>query len=324
MKLNARIWVATIVAVACGAEPLWAQQPAVTLSAGCSEREGFVVCRYSGEVTNKKTDLSLPIDERVAFRSVKTSVCETSLDRAASAVTCSPQDGASGAFAFELSAVAKDFRAESQQWAWKQDGKQTTGGEVLVPVAAYDPSAVRPMFGGGASFPQDDRVNFQVKDGHLLVVNDSPARAAALVGLMFTVAEWRGPFRKPHPISVFFSLEFAEATTKVLDGFLFGLGYDLTPYLSVVAGYSLARGQELSPGFRREAQRVVQTQLAANNAAFKSFEGLESDDERYDGLPLTAPGASVPFFVGSPIVESFNKSWHVGLAIPVSLKKLLQ
>lgn len=180
------------------------------------------------------------------------------------------------------------------------------------------PSGVRPMFGAGVNLRRDDFVDFRVSEDTLLTVNDSRTRPEIIAGLLFNIPHWNN-------WDILASMEFTEDGPESIDGFLLGLGWRLGPQISLVFGYSLRQGQELSYGFRREAARVVAEQQALSNPSYERFELNASGTalrrlEMYDGLPLTDPATGERFFDGAPLVDSSNHSITVGVIFPVNVK----
>jgi len=184
------------------------------------------------------------------------------------------------------------------------------------------PNGIRIMFGVGNSFKLDDSAEFAITDdGKTLVLEqDSKNRAEGYIGALFKLKEIGKAKRRR--LDALVSLQFGEGERGALNGFLFGLGYQINPSLSIVGGYSLRRGQELSPGFRAAASQFIteQKQSSDPNVArdFERFE-LNDDSLMFDGLPLNRPGSEGRFFPGRPIINSFNSAFSIGIAIPLDL-----
>lgn len=197
--------------------------------------------------------------------------------------------------------------------------------------ASHDERFFRVVVGGGVSILGDDHVNFKTESGTLRVVNDSKLRTSALFGGQFHLKDVRWRSGETKELSALVSLEFTQGTTRFLDGFQFGMGWELSRYLTLVGGFALRRGEELSHGFEQAASSIIAAQQAAGNAAYARFSTLVPgqigyDDkplELLDGLPLTAPGEAQPFFGGSPMIESYNRSLFLGVVVPVNLGALL-
>ena len=199
------------------------------------------------------------------------------------------------------------------------------------PVVAVDPGLFRLVFGAGASTGLDDFAQFDVKDNVLLVKNDSRTRASALAGGLFTLKRWSSGRLAGRTLDAFATLEFIDSTDRTLDGFAFGLGFSLNTYLDVVVAYSLRRGEELSHGFRRAAILAVEEdRKKAADMHDPRYAGFDlaalkhtGSEKEFDGFPvLTTAGGTDKLFSGNPIVESYNKSIHVGFLIPIKLKSI--
>lgn len=194
-------------------------------------------------------------------------------------------------------------------------------------LASSENPFVQAVFGGGFAILRDDHEDFAVEDNTLLVSNDSTTRASALAGALFrlgTVPTFFGPKQ----LSMMASFQFTEGTTALLDGVFFGVGFEVNRYLHLTAGAGVRKGKELSPGFRKTAAETIQTQVAANAASYRRFEGYgpDSEDKMLDGLSLLTPGSTEKpskFFPGDPIVDSFNWSFFVGVSVPVKITEIL-
>ncbi len=226
------------------------------------------------------------------------------------------------------------FKDEAIEWSVEVADTVVKKNLIVGPSTKIDPSLFRAMVGGGAGVLIDDQIDWITKDNHLLVENDSRTRASVLAGGLFYVK----PFVEKITLSslktksklineliktvdfillkpirfltddILLSFEFSEGTSQTLDGFVFGLSKRISRYLNFVIGYSLRNGNELSPGFRRSANQIIQ----AN----------KENDNTLDGLPLEDPNSENGdnFFPGDPIISSFNSAIHVGFVIPIDLK----
>lgn len=196
------------------------------------------------------------------------------------------------------------------------------------PRTVYDSRLVQAVFGGGAAILSDDHVNFMVENDVLRVTNDSQLRTSALLGALFRIGHlpWRGGSQKQ--IGALVGMEFTQGTTPILDAFQFGLGLEISPYLSVVAGFSLRKGEELSRGFEQAASATIDAEQKKGTAGYARFplvtdgKYAPKDLERLDGLSLKDP-AGQAYFTGSPIVESYNRSYFIGVVVPVNLRSLI-
>jgi len=156
---------------------------------------------------------------------------------------------------------------------------------------------IQTVVGGAFALLRDDFADFTVKDGTLLLQNDSRTRPTLLAGALI-----RAFAVKNHDIGLHASTQFAPGGAA-LDGFSLGVGIAINPRAHLTAGVLFRRGKELSPGF-----------LRAVNATGK-------DVARLDGLPLK--NGDLPIFPGDPIIDSHNMSFYVGVVVPVDLGGLL-
>ena len=226
---------------------------------------------------------------------------------------------------FEVKIVAQGPESQLQNKAsglkWKfaingaKAGTATTGGPEALP------SNVKLLFGVGADIGLDDYIDFKeetVDDKpFLLTVNDSQFRASGQVGLAFKVADW-----KKKPVDIFASLNFVDNTAKTIDGFVFGTSIGIAKNLGIALGYSLRKKSELSFGFRRAAAQFLTDTTDKNlKARFPLSGGVLDNDKLFDGLPLV-DGNAMRYFPGSPIVDSFNHAFFIGLTFPIGFKTL--
>ncbi len=250
---------------------------------------------------------------------------------------------AEGEFSFSTVAAKDDYSPAKKNYFVKFAGESTTpGGDGKVDVLVKDTkiSKVRPVIGGGITHLSDDFVDFKVVEDdatHIFSDNDSRWRAEVVTGALFKLKEWeKGGMPKTFDAAVNF--EFAEGGNSVLDGLFFGAGIGLTSSIELVAGYSLARGKELSFGFQRAmGQFVRRVQADTAGSAFPMMseqdraringitlngEGLVPDERAFDGLPLNyedAAGMMHGVFPGNPINNSFNHKFSVGFVIPIDI-----
>ncbi len=226
---------------------------------------------------------------------------------------------------FELKIVAKGPQSELQnktsglKWKFAVSGKKAGTADTSGPEAL--PSNVKLLFGVGADIGLDDYIDFKeetVDDKpFLLTVNDSQFRASGQVGLAFKVADW-----KKKPVDIFASLNFVDNTAKTIDGFVFGTSIGIAKNLGIALGYSLRKKSELSFGFRRAAAQFLTDTTDENlKARFPLSGGVLDNDKLFDGLPLV-DGNAMRYFPGSPIVDSFNHAFFIGLTFPIGFKTL--
>lgn len=247
--------------------------------------------------------------------------------------------GGDAEFKLRVDGLKDLVRNDNVRWIAKLDGNDAGLGTTNGPVSVYKASTVRPIFGGGFSVRHDDIADFKTVDPEndtaLFIENDSRMRAAAIVGVLFKLSETDsflglGKSKEKKPLDLLVSLEFAQGTQKTLDGFLFGLGFGINKYVELAVGYSLRRGSELSPGFRRAAARLVSAlqQDPAHTARFSRYELNSSgdslkNDAQFDGFPLIDPRDNTRIFSGgNPVVDSFNSTFHIGIVIPIDFKGL--
>jgi hypothetical protein len=216
-----------------------------------------------------------------------------------------------GPFTVEL--VLSGLRTEVISGSVEFEGKVGSADPIRKPVdgpeAAFDPGFFRLAFGGGASFGGDDFAEFEVQGDNIFTRNDSRLRASALFGGLFKLKDIDK--NKNRALDLLTSFEFSDGTSRVLDGFVFGFAYTHHKYLSFVAGYSLRRQSELSPGFLLEAKKINP--------------GLDLNDPKLrgiDGMSLLRPGGNQRFFPGNPIIDSFNSSFHMGVVVPIKFSSI--
>ena len=231
---------------------------------------------------------------------------------------------------------------------------------IVGPELRFDPAFVRPIIGGGTGILIDDQIDWKVTNNHLLVENDSRVRPAILAGALFNVKSFTQKLRISWPNiaptdsglvkfakhlpkvitipaniallplratdDILVSLEFAEGTSRTLDGFVFGFSKRLSKNLSFVIGYSLRKGRELSPGFRRFAANAIASDTTNHYSSFNGFTKHTKGKKAnlLDGFPLTIPSGTdsngeESLFPGEPIISIFNSAIHIGLIVPLDL-----
>jgi len=291
-----------------------------------SQAEWTYTFRFNGIKQGDNLEIRLPIPEAVAWNFLGDVKPEASLDgRYVEWVIKHETCATERSITFTLAGPRTRLKTERIRWRAKVNTREAGEGQVNGPKLAYDPSLFRPVFGAGSTIRAGkDFVDFEVKEGVLLATNDSRPRTAAIVGGAFKLGTFRWLGAKDLlPVDAIVSLEFQDNTTKTLDGFLFGVGVGLQKYLSVAVGFSLNRGTELSPGFERAAALAIKgTDLEKRFPVSEDLTGL-SNTRFYDGLPLTLPGAQEPFYSGGPIIQSFNKSFFIGIVVPLEFRGLL-
>ena len=151
------------------------------------------------------------------------------------------------------------------------------------------------IFGVGASVGIDDYIDYKVVDDQLLVVNNSQIRPAGFGGLSFPVND---------KVGILLGGEFGTEARRSLDGFVLGVTYCVAKPLSIGLGFGLRRGQEFSPAFDRAAKQQDPT--------------LYNDPTNYDGLKLKDT-KGVNKFTTPPLIDSHNKTFWIGIVVPVSI-----
>ena len=180
-------------------------------------------------------------------------------------------------------------------------------------------SNIHLVFGGSFLYIKDDWADFKkptIGDSVLFVQNDSRWRPAFITGLLLKRSDQWPDF--------LISLEFAQGTSRFLDGLLIGIGFRIAKQADLIFGYSRRLGKEPSPGFRREATHLVGVlQQDPEYAEWFSQYGDLSENEngeltlkQLDGFPLHDPRTKKRLYSGGdPIVDSFNGSFHVGIVV---------
>lgn len=183
-----------------------------------------------------------------------------------------------------------------------------------------DTPGLQAVVGGGFAFLRDDKEDFLVRDNTLVIVNDSPKRAAALAGILARIGRV-----KNHDVSLHSSFQFIQGDNAFLDGVSFGLGYELNSFAHVTMGVMLRKGNELGPGFRRDVAALLRE--PASGEAFDRFRLYDPSGNQaaLDGIPLVrdVAGKASPYYAGDPIVASYNWSWYVGVVVPIRLGELI-
>lgn len=220
---------------------------------------------------------------------------------------------------FRVSGDTTRFRSSKMTIGYAVGTSALSFSEVDAPAPL--PSRVRMMFGVGASVRADDFIDYKLsEDSNTLFVDlDSRARAEGYLGALFELKR----FKKDKRLDALVSLQFGEGDRGALTGFLFGFGYQINPSLSIVGGYSLRRGEELSPGFVLAAEDFIREQQAADNPNFRRFD-LNNVKARFDGLSLVRPGTMDRIFPGNPIISSFNTGFSIGIAIPLDVMRVFR
>ena len=222
---------------------------------------------------------------------------------------------------------------------WTIEANPNITGIAPGPTVLYDPSILRAFLAAGGSWLRDDVVDFKIEDGDMLVENNSQMRPSAVAGVLLkifdfqTVFGWRLEEKKT--IDFLLSLEFANATSKTLDGFVFGLGFGVNQYLEVYGGVSVRTGQEISDGFRKAAQQLAREirglrdtdenkRIRSDFARFSKLAKDTSNDNDFDGFPTISPITNEQFFPGTPLINSTNSAWVVGVALPIDIFNLIR
>ena len=238
-------------------------------------------------------------------------------------------------FTFEVFSLRSVTKPGEIEWTIEASPDNITG-VVRGPTVLYDASILRPVLAAGGSVRFDDVVDFKIENGVMLIQNDSSLRPSVIAGVLLKLFDfqelfgWRMTEKKT--VDFILSLEFANATSKSLDGFIFGVGLGVNRYLEFFGGVSIRTGQEISHGFRQSAQQMVNeiqnnsdekiTETVKSN--FERFNNLASSDESFDGFPTINPLTNGPVFPGSPLVASTNKAFVFGVALPVDIFNLIR
>ena len=175
---------------------------------------------------------------------------------------------------------------------------------LVVSLTAYAEDKPRPVFGLGPVFLTDDPTDYEVSDGTLYVTNNSELRALGAAGFMFPM---------PNPeFSAIATAQFGTSESRALDGFLVGLAYNITDYLSIGFGYGIRLGHELAPGFDASAK--------ANNPDVVALYVDPGSPPSRRQLETVYHGMEVPWLREDRVITgSYNQSLFVGLFVPVTL-----
>ena len=229
-------------------------------------------------------------------------------------------------FTFEV--IASKSETKNGEIDWTIEAKpENIKGTICGPIALYDTSILRFVIATGLSWRSDDIIDFKMQNGVILIENDSKWRPSLALGALLRIAK---------PVDLLLSFEFASATSKVLDGFVGGLGVELNKYLEIYVGGSVRIGQEVSFGFNNAAQvlareiqelpdttdeniRIKQDFLRFN----KNNKDFESD-KYYDGFSTISPITKEPIFPGEPLNKSTNWALMIGFALPIDIFNLIR
>ena len=184
---------------------------------------------------------------------------------------------------------------------------------------------MEPVLGVGFTWGKDDVVDFSVVDDELQVVNDSRQRYALNPGVRFPVGR----------LDIVVAANFEGKTSNAFDGVMLGLAWRVQEKLSVGGGYALRLGQELAPGFERDAERLVGDLLddPAHKEDYERFRCIADEDcggdrdrqKAYDRFPLVDPRTMKDnAFIKGPLAPSTNTSFFLGVFIPFNIAALFQ
>ena len=296
-----------------------------TFQRGDSEHTWLYKVTFTGVPENMKTTftLYLRIPERTQVHNINESNVTSTSSRLSVFTVVKMETMQNRTVTLRVTGLARDVKAgPAVEHQWSLVNGNRINLTASAPELLYDPSAIRFVFGTGVLSGFDDYIDFAVSNDTLLVKNDSMIRTTANVGALFKVAEFR--WKEVHPVDLLVSIDFSPNTDRSVDGLTFGVAIGLHKYLSIGFGYRLRMGQELSPGFRRGAEVLVEDLLESEDHKddYERFRGLAQELQLYDGFSLTDPRTSGPFFPGNPIIESYNNTVFLGLFIPLDFRHL--
>ncbi len=138
-----------------------------------------------------------------------------------------------------------------------------------------------------------------------------------------------GAYKNYRPYEVFLSIRFSPATDQTLNGFVAGVGYRITKYLSLLIGYSVTPVAEPSPGFR-----VAAAQIVSANPTITPYNRYNAPDllgnkpGAFDGFPLFVYDANgvttTKLFLSSPTVTHHASGVYFGVGVPLNLGALFK
>ena len=239
------------------------------------------------------------------------------------------------AFTFEIYSLRSVTKTGDITWTIEASPNNFTG-TVSGPAVLYDATVLRPVFAVAGSVRIDDVVDFKIEDDVMLIQNDSSLRPSLMAGVLLKLFDFqtlRGlRFEEKKTFDFILSLEFANATSRYLDGFMFGVGLGVNRYLELYGGVSIRIGQEISPGFRQSAillvsdiQEITDTEDTKGiKSNYERFHNLAGNDQAFDGFPTINPLTNTPIFPGSPLIDSTNKAIVFGVALPVDILNLIR
>lgn len=208
---------------------------------------------------------------------------------------------------------------------------------VANPVAS-NPDTVDLLAGVGSHVAFDIPVDYSVETNSVLASNGvGRAVPVLLAGLGFTFRSvnlnpkgLKADLGRVVPNTGFVSLQFPTGNggngQTPIDGYTFGAGYKLQPYLELMVGYSLAPEMEPSYGFRQAAAQVVKNnQDIAIYQRYNPASIMDDKPNALDGFPLllqTAQGPpGGPIYPGGVLETHYRGGLFLGVSFPFSLTK---
>ena len=113
------------------------------------------------------------------------------------------------------------------------------------------------------------------------------------------------------------SSKFSPSSSQTINGYVFGLSYNLTKYLNALVGFSLTPINEPAPGFQRTAVQLVKTEQAQGQYLnFDPNAMARNAPNSFDGFPVTDPTGKL-IYQGSPLTVHYHGGAVFGISIPI-------
>ena len=238
---------------------------------------------------------------------------------------------------FKDSVIDLDIKVTHDKQTIDEKSERVIGPAILVG------RLVTPVYGVGMSSLWDDSIDFKVDKDTLLIENDSERRPFALVGALFSIRQFEwwcfDEVLRFFADDILLSLALTYDTPQnSIDGFVVGLSKHISGDVNFVFGYALGRGEELSPGFEKKADKFIHDRACdPDYEIFQDFkpDGVRKSQQLLDGLPLVATPLEdtkdqmgnrkdpEKFFPGDPVISSFNHAFYIGFVMPFELKAKL-
>ena len=227
--------------------------------------------------------------------------------------------------------VAPENMTKNGKIAWTiESGTENPEGTVAGPVILNDSSNIRFVIAAGGSYICGNNIDFKMQNSVLLIKNDNRLRPSLVFGTLVRLGErWK-------PFDFLLSLEFANGTSRILNGFVFGLGLEWNKNLEFYVGMSVSMQPKISDGFKDAAEQLVAEIKKLPDTEenkrikldFVRFEKLETDkktdkktDKDFDGFPTISPISKEQIFPGDPLINRTNYAFVFGVAVPFEIIK---